>query len=747
MNRYKIIIGGLLVLSGVMNPCRAEQQAADWLPINDTDLSIQAGSALDFSALVETGVAGQHGRIIRGTDGHLAYMDSPNKPQRFFCASEPNGTGSDFPDHATADRYARQVRLHGYNVARFHFVENDLMELRTVDFDFNPEQLDRFYYFMAALKREGVYWLVDAMSSWNGVYGDVGDDRWIAKHNLKLGVYVDEEAKAHWQKLVQQVLNKENPYTKLTPLQDPALMGVILVNEGGLNHIVNLSPSDNTDLIPLNQAFTQWLVVKYGSIDTAMAAWGKSVPAKGIVNVPRRDWNASVRVADSQRFYYEMQKNTLQWMTAYVRGLGYQGLISAYDNWSNLQDSATRSALEWVDMHDYQEEPSDWVKAGSTLKQESSLLNKLAYIRNLASSRYWFKPFTISEYDQPFWDGSRYEAGLAMGAYGSLQNWDMLCRHSGAIELNYAKAGQINTRQAIHPFDIGMDPIGRAGETLTALLFARQDVNPALHKVDIRLTPEYVFDKQAGIGKLPDALTNVALVTGLGLSWQEAAGKVDTVIQPQDSAPSVIDKVIRKLRSWSGLVQDEHWEQLLGNLKATGILPKSNVSDSNGIFQSDTGQITLNTHNQQLSVVTANTEAVAFGAILPPPLANVTIKSASAPALFAASSLDGAVLAHSKHLLLIYATDARNSGMSFADAKSRELTNLGTLPVLIKNSRITFSLNNSNTAALHLYALTLNGQRGVELPIDKTTANTLYIELDLAKFSTTPTTYFELATN
>jgi hypothetical protein len=746
MNRYKIIIGGLLVLSGVMNPCRAEQQAADWLPINDPDLSIQAGSALDFSVLVEAGVAGQHGRIIRSTDGHLAYMDSPNKSQRFFCASQPNGTGSDFPDHATADRYARQVRLHGYNVARFHFVENDLMELRTVDFDFNPEQLDRFYYFMAALKREGVYWLVDAMSSWNGVYGDVGDDRWIAKHNLKLGVYVDEAAKAHWQKLVEQVLNKENPYTKLTPLQDPALMGVILVNEGGLNHIVNLSPSDNTDLTSLNQAFTQWLVVKYGSIDKAMAAWGESVPVNGIVDVPRRDWNASVRVADSQRFYYEIQKNTLQWMTAYVRGLGYQGLISAYDNWSNLQDSATRSALEWVDMHDYQEEPSDWVKAGSTLKQESSLLNKLLYVRNLASSRYWFKPFTISEYDQPFWDTSRYEAGLAMGAYSSLQNWDMLCRHSGAIELNYAKAGERDTRQAIHPFDIGMDPIGRAGETLAALLFARQDVIPALHKVDIRLTPDYVFNQQAGIGKLPEAITNIALMTGLGLSWQEAAGKVDMVIQPEDSAPSVMDKVIKKLRTWLRLANGRNM-QMFSQLRDAEILPAQNASNGVDVFQSDTGEITLDSHQQQLRVVTANTEAVAFGATLPPPLANVTIKSASAPALFAASSLDGLALPDSKRLLLIYATDARNSGMSFADAQSRELTNLGTLPVLIKNSRITLSLNNSNAAALHLYALKLNGQRSVELPIDKTMGNTLYIELDLAKFSTTPTTYFELAAN
>jgi hypothetical protein len=103
-------------------------------------------------------------------------------------------------------------------------------------------------------------------------------------------------------------------------------------------------------------------------------------------------------------------------------------------------------------------------------------------------------------------------------------------------------------------------------------------------------------------------------------------------------------------------------------------------------------------------------------------------------------------LAQSKRLLLIYATDARNSGMTFADANSKTLTQLGTLPVVIKNSQIAFSLDNSNTARLHLYALKLNGQRSVELPIHKTN-NTLNIELDLGKLSQTPTTYFELATD
>jgi hypothetical protein len=739
MNADRIMV---CVLAGLL--AVVQSQAADWLPVSDRDLSIQAGSALDFSALVETGVAGQHGRIIRGINGHLAYADNPNTPQRFFCASQPDGAGEVFPDHATADRYAQQIRLHGYNLARFHFVENELMEGRRKDFDFNPEQLDRLHYFLAALKREGIYWMLDGLSSWNGVYGDVGDDRWIFKHDVKLGVYFDKQAQAHWRKLIDTVLNTKNPYTKLTPLQDPALMGVILVNEGGLNHVVNLSTVNLADVRKVDKVFTEWLTTKYGSTSKAFEAWGETPDSTGII-LPRKDWNASLRVADSQRFYYEMQKNTLEWMTDYLRGLGYQGLISALDNWANLQDSASRQLLDWVDMHEYQDEPSDWVSKGSLLKQESSFKSNLAYVRDLASTRYWFKPFTVSEYDQPFWDTSRYETGLAVGAYSSFQEWDLICRHSTAIELGYGEKGDELTRLAIYPFDVGMDPIARADETLAALLFARQDVKPALHKIDIRLTPDYVFNKQAGIGKLPEAISNLALVTGLGLSWQESLGKVDKVIQPNDLAPTMPDKVISKLKKSLGFSNNQ-WANLLSTLKTDEILAKHNISDSKGIFQSDTGEIILHAKDQILRVITDKTEAVAFGKKLPPPLAKLAIKSASSPALFAASSLDGLALVQSKRLLLIYATDARNSGMTFSDANAQTLTNLGTLPVLIKNSKIAVSLQNINAANLHLYALKLNGQRDTELAIDKT-SDTLNIELDLNAIAKTPTTYFELATN
>ena len=52
------------------------------------------------------------------------------------------------------------------------------MEGRKQDFDFNPEQLDRFYYLVAALKRSGIYLILNGLSNSNGGYGNI-DERWL----------------------------------------------------------------------------------------------------------------------------------------------------------------------------------------------------------------------------------------------------------------------------------------------------------------------------------------------------------------------------------------------------------------------------------------------------------------------------------------------------------------------------------------------------------------------------------------
>ena len=67
----------------------------------------------------------------------------------------------------------------------------------------------------------------------NGGYGNIRQ-RWISRHDVHLGVYYDEKKQEHWKTLMEKLFVPVNPYTGMSILDDPALAGLILVNEGGL---------------------------------------------------------------------------------------------------------------------------------------------------------------------------------------------------------------------------------------------------------------------------------------------------------------------------------------------------------------------------------------------------------------------------------------------------------------------------------------------------------------------------------
>jgi hypothetical protein len=251
--RALALVAGLLMLVALA-AMSAGSDTAEWVPVRETSLVVPKGSALDFSFLGTEAAAGAEGRVIATGSGRLAVP--------FHCASLAWSPASgSFPDHATADLYAEQLRVHGYNLARFHFVDAILMTNRDRDFDYDPVELDRFRYLMAALKRNGIYWMIDVLTSQNGAIGGVYPDRWEDKHGLKLDVHFDAAARAHWHRLAETLLATQNPYTGIAPLKDPALALVILVNEGGMEFATILEqPRSGRDYPQRLQApFNAWL--------------------------------------------------------------------------------------------------------------------------------------------------------------------------------------------------------------------------------------------------------------------------------------------------------------------------------------------------------------------------------------------------------------------------------------------------------------------------------------------------------
>ncbi|RMD58334.1 hypothetical protein D6833_12990, partial [Candidatus Parcubacteria bacterium] len=291
--------------------------ATVWPVVSDRSLAIVEGSALDFTQIFGTPHPIKAPIVVR-EDGHLA-IDTPARPRfRAFCAVATfNGPHGGFPSHREANRLVMQWVRAGYNLVRFHHVETALMEGRKRDFDFDPEQLDRFLYLLAAAKRRGIYWMIDAMSSWNGAYADVGKNRFKRVHHLQLDLHFDKKAREHWKQLIYRLLGTRNPYTGMQIIEDPALAIVTVANELGI--LYNARRGYPPELIA---RFRKWRREHF--------------PSEAGGPIPGR-YARSRQAALMNRFLAEVERETAEWMIGQLRQLGYSGLVTAYNNGKAIQ--------------------------------------------------------------------------------------------------------------------------------------------------------------------------------------------------------------------------------------------------------------------------------------------------------------------------------------------------------------------------------------------------------------------------
>lgn len=741
--------------------------APAWLPIREPSLMIEPGSILDFSALAPKGKI--TAPLLADAQGRFVRTDQPAQPQRFLMASLGFGvaTGS-LPDHASAERYVQQLKLRGYNMARLEFVEDMLIYDRKADLDFNPDQLDRFYYLLAALKREGIYYVVNGLSSDNAAYGNL-QERWVDQRHAKLRVYVDPEAQAHWKKMMDLMLGSVNPYTGASTLADPALAGVILVNEGGLEFV-----SRNGVPAELRPLFSAWLKKKYGNASALSGTWrgelksGEGIDANAVPAFPRINDGVGKRMSDVQRFFVDLEKSQAEWMTQYLRRAGYKGLITANNNWLSPAAAMARSEYAWVDLHNYFNEPTAFNQPGSKTTQDSMIAGGARYIAELAAGQQLGKPYTVSEYGQVFWNKYRRESALALPAYASLQDWDMISQHSAAVVLSYAEPG--GRKDRLYPFMVGTDPVARATETLAALLYLRGDVAPARRTLGVRVDPGFVFDDNSFYGNFPMDIARLSLVSRIGLDWQgqlESRALYDAQIAPGGTAlrlrgkvgsvsvePGLASRMATLASSYAGPLAgridrlpplaEKRLDERLEAMRKSGLLSKDNISDPDkGLYQSDTGQLLLDTNRRRMTVITPKTEAVVFDAPEAISLGSLGILDADGPALVAVSSMDQQPLASSGRMLVVLASDARNTGMRFSDAAATTLADFGTPPVLIEARSVKIRLRNTHAAALKVYSATLRGKRGDAIAV-KRDGDSISFVLDTSTLSHGPTTYFEI---
>ncbi|MFG6468783.1 hypothetical protein [Roseateles sp. BYS87W] len=682
-----------------------------WVTLPNGSLEIAAGSALDFSELP----------LVRFKDGAprvqvqgraFVRSDLGPQPQRFFCATfaaSPNNGG--MPSHADADRLAQQLRRAGYNAVRVHMVEAQLMAGRRADFDFDPEQLDRLDYLLAALRKQGLYLVVDMLGSWNGAYGDVRGHRWVrGQHDVVLGSLLPGAERAHWLELVKRLWARPNRYTGTSALKDPATLAVMLVNEGDADYLLRNGPAR-----PLDEPFRAWLAAKGPEAATLLAA-GDSQP----------HIKAKTRQAEQfQQFTVALQDEQAAWMRQQLQALGFSGPVTAYNTGLSYHASRARQAVDFVDMHQYADHPADgMVEPGARMQGGRLLDGKNRYLDRLAWSRQWAQPFTVTEYGQPFWNRWRWEVAPFTAAYARLQGWSLITHYGDT--LNLARPGNGRWRQMMVPFDVGTDPTLRAGETVAALLFGRGDVAPSTASADLVLDPKAAA-AMPGDRFVSWYTAQLQYVMGVGLSWQGQPGATGARM-PLALADD-----------------DERAAGLLQRAKARGVLPADHpVGGVQGPFVSSTRQLVLEPAQQRMTVATPATLGVMGSAGSVARAGGATVQVLDGEGAVFLSALDAPDLARAQRLLLVVSTEARNTGMRFRDGAETVLEQVGTLPVQLRDAQVQVTVPAAPSGkAWVLYALDETGRRQQTLPLKAMAQGAQQATVRLAEVRGPVSPYFE----
>lgn len=223
--------------------------------------------------------AGKKG-FVKLEDGQFVSADG--QPLRFLgvnCAF-----AGCFPDHATAQRLARQLARFGINLMRFHHMDmqdapNGIWQPGSIPRRLDARQLDRLDYFIYQLKKNGIYSNLNlhvsrTMSPREGFpepHRRPDFDKGLSLYHPQIIEHQKEYARA--------LLTHRNRYTGNRYVDEPAIAMVEITNENGLIRHWQFGEIDALPPMyqePLDQLWQEWLQKRYSSTQELRTAWGGS---------------------------------------------------------------------------------------------------------------------------------------------------------------------------------------------------------------------------------------------------------------------------------------------------------------------------------------------------------------------------------------------------------------------------------------------------------------------------------------
>ena len=229
--------------------------------------------------------AGVHGGII-AKNGHFVETNTGNRVR--FLGTNFAGKEA-FPSHADAEKVAARIAKLGINLVRLHHIDNSDWGQDAGLWDYaypdrqhlSAVQLDKLDYFVAQLKKNGVYVNINLHVSRTFSPAD-GFPASVSRLSDLFDKRVDEfdPRMIQLQKnYARDLLTHINPYTHLPYTADPAVAVVEINNENSLVGDPWETLGAGLDTLPepfrgeLAGQWNDWLTKKYGTDAKLQAAW------------------------------------------------------------------------------------------------------------------------------------------------------------------------------------------------------------------------------------------------------------------------------------------------------------------------------------------------------------------------------------------------------------------------------------------------------------------------------------------
>jgi hypothetical protein len=453
-------------------PTEVHTKTDGWWPLVLPAEKQANAKALDISQVLPSEPAGSRGRVIAKADQLV--FETDDSPVVFWGTNvaAPHAWPSKKQAPVVADRLARS----GINLVRFHQLDRGWNPDNIFDAStkgtraFDTDKLDRFEFFVAELRKRGIYFFVDLLVDRQFKPADAVRDAEKLGFGAKMAAHFNPRLIELQKEYARGYLTHRNPYTGFTLAEDPAVVFISIINEsnlfldGSLSSYARLPASYQEELLGL---FRDWCGRR-----------NEAVPAGNCTSL------LDGKQPQFWRFLQETQDGYFNEMTRFLReDLGAKPLISGSNFQFRVADAESNAALDFVDMHGYWDHPSGgWAEtdrfANRPLSRE---LAEQTPFRMIAALQTAGKPFAISEWQAGWPNDTFADMPVLMGVIAGLQGWDapMWFGYSGG-EYEPMMSGV---------FGSDNKPSARLAAVVGSLIFRRGDFDALPLKV--RALPRY----------------------------------------------------------------------------------------------------------------------------------------------------------------------------------------------------------------------------------------------------------------